>query len=586
MKFSSSHLSFHLIKFFTIFTLLFMLASCSKNQNQTIISPTLTGESSPSQNITLASPTPPIEITPIPTITPQLENSPALKETGIIIFSMSDGLYTHLFAYNPYNLPPTRLTGYSWDDQDPAISPDGTQIAFTSNRDGNWEIYVLNLRTDSLLRVTNNQTYDGSPAWSPDGQYIIYQTLNGNNLDLVIQSIADPNSVPIQLTAESGNNYSPSWSTDGRQIAFVTDRNGFTQIWLADLQKPDDRYTIITTSSEIVVDHPVWSPDGKTLAWCVKDLIPQIMTASVENPSITKTIGTGCSPAWSPDGKTLLAVYDQPNTHYLTGYDSTNSTLTIPMIPFSENINSLDWKGGEATSTLSTFLNLQQLTPPEPLFTSVLSLPQTNSGRKGIVELSNLNVENAYLADSTDESFYALRQALGQKIGWDFLNTLDNAYLPISAPASPGISQNWLFTGRAIAVNSVPLDANWMVVSREDYDGETYWRVWLKCVKQDGSCGVPIQSPIWDFSSRFSGDTTAYENGGKLTNPPDGYWFDFTEFAHRFGWERLPAQNNWRYYLNGALFNVYVFRQGESWQQAMLEIYPPEALKAAGYASH
>jgi TolB protein len=127
------------------------------------------------------------------------------------------------------------------------------------------------------------------------------------------------------------------------------------------------------------------------------------------------------------------------------------------------------------------------------------------------------------------------------------------------------------------------LDANWMAVTREEFNGATYWRVWLKCLDQTGACGEPMRTAAWDFSARYSGDTAAYENGGRLSTIPSGYWFDFTDLALRFGWERLPAQDNWRYYINGSLFNQFIFRQGLTWQQAMLELYPPEALQAVGY---
>lgn len=527
-----------------------------------------------------------IKTTPIATQTEVAQETAAEVNSGVIVFSMADGLYSHLFVYNPEKLAPARLTGYNWDDRDAAVSPDGSQVAFSSNRDGQWEIYILNLKTDGLIRVTQSKSYDGAPAWSPDGQYLIYQTLNGDHLDLIIQSIADPTSAPIQLTSDAGNNFAPAWSPDGRTIAFITDRNGKNAIWLADLQTPDDRFKVIASADNEDYAHPVWSPDGSQLAWCSRSPEPTIKVMNVSDSSSIRTIGLGCDPAFSPDGKTLLAVFDQANDEYMLGYDLNTGMLNLPLIHFDQTIQSIDWKGTTAYQTLRNYVDLLRLPAVEPLFTTKQTLPTSNTGRSGVVALNKVNVGNAYLADSSNESFEALRAALGQKIGWDFLNSLDEAYLPISAPASPGITNNWLFTGRAIALNSVPMDANWMVVSREDLNGLTYWHLYLKCLDQTGTCGEPIRSGIWDFSSRYSGNTQAYENGGSLAKAPAGYWFDFTEFAHRFGWERLPAQMNWRSYLPGSLFNTFVYSEGKTWQQAMLEIYPPEVLEAAGYAIH
>jgi TolB protein len=89
-----------------------------------------------------------------------------------------------------------------------------------------------------------------------------------------------------------------------------------------------------------------------------------------------------------------------------------------------------------------------------------------------------------------------------------------------------------------------------------------------------------MQTSIWDFSARFDSDPVAYENGGKLSTIPSGYWIDFTEFAARYGWERLPSQADWRYYYPGTLFNQFAYTQGLNWTEAMLELYPPDAIQS------
>jgi len=61
------------------------------------------------------------------------------------------------------------LTNNSAYDNVPVWSPDGGQIAFESNRDGNWEIYVMDSDGSNLRRLTNNSAEDGTPAWSPNG---------------------------------------------------------------------------------------------------------------------------------------------------------------------------------------------------------------------------------------------------------------------------------------------------------------------------------------------------------------------------------------------------------------------------------
>jgi TolB protein len=118
-----------------------------------------------------------------------------------------------------------------------------------------------------------------------------------------------------------------------------------------------------------------------------------------------------------------------------------------------------------------------------------------------------------------------------------------------------------------------------MVVGREDFGGQTYWRVYLKTRYQDGSQGAPIEGPTWDLEARYSGEPQVYEQGGApAASVPSGYWFDFTNLATSYGWERLPALVNWRTYFPGIRFNQFVYRDGLDWKSAMLQVYPVEIL--------
>jgi len=144
-------------------------------------------------------------------------------------------------------------------------------------------------------------------------------------------------------------------------------------------------------------------------------------------------------------------------------------------------------------------------------------------------------------------------------------------------PLEPGLSEDWLYTGRAFALNPLLLNAGWLVVGREDFGQQTFWRVYLRARAQDGSMGMPLRQVPWDIQARYNRDPAVYDQGGQwMQTTPPGYWIDLTALARAYGWERLPATANWRSYFQGARLGEFVMTQGLNWQAAMLQLYPPD----------
>jgi len=197
----------------------------------------------------------------------------SLKQ-GMLILSIHEGRYSHLYAYHPQKLPFTRLVSGNWNDITPAISPDGKWLAFASNRTGFYDLYLLDLTSGQLLQVTNTPEYDASPSWSPDGRWLAYESYQASaadgqgNLELFIRELvmeALTSQTAIQLTNHPAADFSPAWSPDGRKIAFVSHRAGEKDLWLADLDRMDDRFQNLTAHLSSPADHPAWSPDGQSL---------------------------------------------------------------------------------------------------------------------------------------------------------------------------------------------------------------------------------------------------------------------------------------------------------------------------------
>ena len=104
------------------------------------------------------------------------------------------------------------------------------QIVFFSDRDGNVEIYAMNLDGSGQTRLTNNPADDRSPAVSPDGTRILFRSDRGGDTD-VYRMNADGSNV-VNLTNTPGVDHLPAWSPDGSRIAFTSARNGDQEIFV------------------------------------------------------------------------------------------------------------------------------------------------------------------------------------------------------------------------------------------------------------------------------------------------------------------------------------------------------------------
>ena len=543
-----------------------------------------------------ASPSPSASPTPTATTTPETQSPPSATtqfeaprldtplQAGTILVAIDEGGYSHLFAYQPGSPPLLRLTNGAWDDITPAASPDGQLVAFASNRDAQWDLYTLDLQSGAITRLTHTAQYDAAPTFSPDGRWLAYESLadDGGGLDIYVQPL-DQSSPAQRLTNDPGVDTTPAWSPGGRQIAFVSNRSGDEEIWLADLDRVDGRFSNFSRDQEASDTAPAWSPDGSQLAWASAGL--DGISSILSSPPLSNTIsdsalhplGSGSQAAWSPDGKTILADLTTPNQAYLTAYDAQTGGLILPPLALSGKVSGLTWSSGRLN--LQAFQDQTGVTPTALWMPALTPLADVPNGRQRVVPVPGVQAPDPLLQDLVDEFFNALRQRVAQDTGWDFLASLENAFVPLTSPLSPGMGNDWLYTGRAFAFNTLPMNAGWVVVVREDFGSQTYWRVYLRARFQDGSQGQPLQKSPWNFNARSSGNPRYYEQGGALDGEvPSGYWIDFTSLAAAYGWERMPALNTWRSSYEAARFNEFVLTGRSDWRSAMLEIYPPEAL--------
>jgi TolB protein len=151
-------------------------------------------------------------------------------------------------------------------------SPDGTKIAFTSDRDGDAAIFVMNADGTGIQQLTNNDSTDSDPMWSPDGTKIAFARGKGifvmNADGTGIQQLTDP-----RRPKSHDRDYDPVWSPDGTKMAFKGLRDstfgpwgpyGDTQIFV---MNADGTGIQQLTDNEYSNDDPVWSPDGTKIAF-------------------------------------------------------------------------------------------------------------------------------------------------------------------------------------------------------------------------------------------------------------------------------------------------------------------------------
>ncbi len=507
-------------------------------------------------------------------------------DQGLFLLALDEGGNTHIFAYQPrlgpegQGLPLTRLTFGPWDDVQPALSPDGSRVAFSSNRSGYWDLYTMELTTGSITRVTDSLEYDGSPSWSPDGLWLAYETYQDENLEIAVKA-SDGTGESIRLTNSPSSDYAPAWSPQGRLIAFVSNRSGEPEIWLADLDKVDESlFQNLSHDSRSIEAHPVWSPDGSKMVWASEKDGFRSLNIWQRDTGRVLPAGSGDWPVWGPDGKTLATLLLAPNQTYLTAYDVNTPGLVLPPVHLPGDVQGIAWGDAFLPWPLRDPYKQASVLTPTPLWLPALT-PDSDrpEGRSGLVNLKDVEAPYPVLHDMVDESFQALRLRTAGEVGWDFLSSLENAYVPLTSVLGPGMLEDWLFTGRGFAFSTVPVNAGWVMVVRETFGSQTFWRVYLRARFQDGSAGIPLHEQPWDFFARYGGNAQAYEDGGALLEQtPPGYWFDFTRLAIEYGWERQPALSTWRSAYPAAKFNEFVLSDDLDWHSAMLELYPSEAL--------
>ena len=198
-----------------------------------------------------------------------------------------------------------------------------TKILFASDRDG-YEIIMMNSDGTGQARLTTNSVRDYRPVLSNDGSKIVYEHDN----DIYVMN-ANGTGTPIRLTNGNGTsaNTSPTWSSDGSKIAFVSNRDGNSEIYM---MNADGSGPVRLTDNAGVDNQPAWSPISSQIAFVSnRDGKTGIYLVSADGVETPGALTVGQYPSWSRDGSKI--VFMAPNTYYNDIYvmnaDGTGKTV-------------------------------------------------------------------------------------------------------------------------------------------------------------------------------------------------------------------------------------------------------------------
>jgi Tol biopolymer transport system component len=230
-----------------------------------------------------------------------------------------------IYKVGPSGESPVRLTNAMGYDAEASASPDGRHIVFSSNREAYArplsdrerqaferdpayfaDLYLMDADGSNPRRLTNVEGYDGGPFFSPDGMRITWRRFSKDGSKAEIYTMAANGSDVRQLTRLDAMSWAPYYHPSGDYLIFATNKHGFDnfELYLVDAQGQHEPVRVTHTSGFDGL--PVFSPDGKTLAWTstrTPDKTAQIFLAAWDDAEARRRLGlpaTAEAPASEP----------------------------------------------------------------------------------------------------------------------------------------------------------------------------------------------------------------------------------------------------------------------------------------------
>ncbi len=227
------------------------------------------------------------------------------RGTGQIVFHLGGDIHTLMLEKDEGR----QLTndGYSWQS---VLSPNGRQVAFSSRRDGELELYTMTVEGTQVSRLTENDYIEDAPCWSPDGKRIAFHTVGDGNWE--IYSFNRSGGDLQRLTNHAAEDSYPNWSPDGDSIVFQSNRGGGPDYKVYLIDDDGDNPRKLTTGK-----FPSWSPDGEQVAFVYNDDLYLIDSDGENLRRLTEDGGIKRFPRFTGDG--MVIIFD--DTRDIYAYD-------------------------------------------------------------------------------------------------------------------------------------------------------------------------------------------------------------------------------------------------------------------------
>ena len=222
---------------------------------------------------------------------------------GRIVFESDRDGNSEIYAVDPDGSNVVRLTTSAAIDTQPAVSPDGTRIAWQSAG----QVWLMNRNGANKQALTSDGT-NGAPAFSPDGTKIAFESNRGGNYDIFVMNV-DGTAQTNLTNDEAGDDVGAAWSPDGTKLAFDSNRSESRDVYT--MNADGSGQTNLTAANPSLDSDPDWSPDGaKLLFVSARGLATSVWSMNADGSGgevdVTKAGNFDADPAWSPDGSHIV----------------------------------------------------------------------------------------------------------------------------------------------------------------------------------------------------------------------------------------------------------------------------------------